>query len=73
MGATVLDNSDTDDVHFNRLEYIAETNQLMVNSRSSCTIIGLNIDSGDMEWIIDNLDYPVLNKSLTLSVADPER
>ncbi|WP_312284189.1 hypothetical protein [Yokenella regensburgei] len=45
----------------------------MVNSRSSCTIIELNIDSGDMEWIIDNLDYPVLNKSLTLSVADPER
>lgn len=69
----MFDNSDTDDLHFNHLEYIAETNQLMVNSRSSCTIIELNIDSGDMEWIIDNLDYPVLNKSLTLSVADPER
>lgn len=69
----MLDNSDTDDMYFNRLEYIAETNQLMVNSRSSCTIIELNIDSGDMEWIIDNLDYPVLNKSLTLGVADPER
>jgi hypothetical protein len=73
LGTTVFDKSDTNDVHFNRLEYIAETNQLMVNSRSSCTIIELNIDSGDMEWIIDNLDYPVLNKSLTLSVADPER
>lgn len=72
LGATVLDNSDTNDVHFNSLEYIAETNQLMVNSRSSCTIIGLNIASGDMEWIIDNPDYPVLNESLNLSVVDPE-
>ncbi|EHM47063.1 hypothetical protein HMPREF0880_02808 [Yokenella regensburgei ATCC 43003] len=34
-------------MYFNRLEYIAETNQLMVNSLSNCTIIGLNIDSNE--------------------------
>lgn len=70
IGATVLDNTDTNDVHFNSLEYIAETNQLMVNSRSSCTIMGLNIDSGDPEWIIDNPAFPTLNSALNLSVAD---
>lgn len=70
MGATVLDNTDTNDVHFNSLEYVKETNQLIVNSRSSCTIIGLNIDSGDPEWIIDNPDFPVLNSTLNLSVVN---
>ncbi len=72
MGATVLDNTDTNDVHFNSLEYIAETNQLMINSRSSCTIIGLNIDSGDPEWIIDNPAFPILNSALNLSVVDAD-
>lgn len=70
LGATVLDNTDTNDVHFNSLEYVKETNQLIVNSRSSCTIIGLNIDSGDPEWIIDNPDFPVLNSTLNLSVVN---
>ncbi|MCU6667548.1 aryl-sulfate sulfotransferase [Enterobacteriaceae bacterium H4N4] len=64
-GAMVLDNTDTNDVHFNSLEYIPQTNQLMVNSRSSCTIIGLNIDTGDLEWIIDNPEFPTLDSNLT--------
>lgn len=72
LGATVLDNSDTNDVHFNSLEYISTTNQLMVNSRSSCTIIGLNIDSGDLEWIVDNPAWPVLSDALNLTVINPD-
>lgn len=44
----------------------------MINSRSSCTIIGLNIDSGDPEWIIDNPAFPTLNSALNLSVVDAD-
>lgn len=69
-GATVLDNTDTNDVHFNSLEYIPQTNQLMVNSRSSSTIIGLNIDTGDLEWIIDNPEFPTLDSDLNLAVIN---
>jgi len=72
MGATVLDNTDTNDVHFNSLEYVAETGQLMVNSRSSCTVLGLNSESGDPEWIIDNPAFPVLNSTLNLQVVDAD-
>lgn len=72
LGATVLDNTDTNDVHFNSLEYVKETNQLIVNSRSSCTIIGLNVDSGDAEWIIDNPDFPVLASPCNLSVVNAD-
>ncbi|EGT0640609.1 MULTISPECIES: aryl-sulfate sulfotransferase [Citrobacter] len=72
LGATVLDNTDTNDVHFNSLEYVKETNQLIVNSRSSCTIIGLNVDSGDVEWIIDNPDFPVLASPINLSVVNTD-
>ncbi|WP_186795961.1 aryl-sulfate sulfotransferase, partial [Salmonella enterica] len=70
--ATVLDNTDTNDVHFNSLEYIPQTNQLMVNSRSTCTIIGLNIETGDPEWIIDNPEFPTLNADINLSVKNPD-
>lgn len=72
MGATVLDNTDTNDVHFNSLEYVAETGQLMVNSRSSCTVLGLNSESGEPEWIIDNPAFPVLNSTLNLQVVDAD-
>lgn len=72
MHATVLDNTDTNDVHFNSLEYLPQTNQLMVNSRSSCTIVGLNSETGDLEWIIDNPEYPTLNDDINLTVIDPD-
>ena len=72
MGATVLDNTDTNDVHFNSLEYVAETGQLMINSRSSCTVLGLNSESGDPEWIIDNPAFPVLDSTLNLQVVDAD-
>ncbi|ENG2946022.1 TPA: aryl-sulfate sulfotransferase [Enterobacter cloacae] len=72
-GATVLDNTDTNDVHFNSLEYVPETNQLIVNSRSSCTILGLNIESGDPEWIIDNPAFPVLDSKINLKVINEEQ
>lgn len=72
MHATVLDNTDTNDVHFNSLEYIPQTNQLMVNSRSTCTIIGLNIETGDPEWMIDNPEFPTLNANINLSVKNPD-
>lgn len=65
-----LDNADTNDVHFNSLEYSVGTEQLIVNSRSTSTIIGLNAESGDMEWIIDNTQGSVLNKNINLSIVN---
>lgn len=44
----------------------------MVNSRSTCTIIGLNIETGDPEWIIDNPEFPTLNADINLSVKNPD-
>ncbi|HCD1257278.1 TPA: aryl-sulfate sulfotransferase [Citrobacter amalonaticus] len=42
------------DAHFNSLEYSTHLKQLILNNRSTSTIYGLNMESGDIEWTIDN-------------------
>ncbi len=34
--------------------------------------MGLNSETGDLEWIIDNPAYPTLNDEINSTVIDPE-
>ncbi|UGS42766.1 aryl-sulfate sulfotransferase [Pseudocitrobacter corydidari] len=60
------------DIHFNSLEYSSQANQLILNNRSTSTIYGINIESGDIEWTIDNPAYSLVAESVNLQPLNPE-
>ena len=58
----VLISAYPNDVHFNSIEYIENLNLIIANTRSSCSIIGLDAVTGDFRWVIDNPANTVLGE-----------
>ncbi len=46
--------SNTDDVHLNSLDYYEAENLLIIDSRSYSQVIGFNLDTEEVEWILDD-------------------
>ncbi len=46
--------SNADDVHLNSLDYYEAENLLIIDSRSYSQVIGFNLDTEEVEWILDD-------------------
>lgn len=66
----VLANSDTNDVHINTIDYIEKLDQIIINSRSTCTIFAISPDNGEIIWMIDNPANEVLDESKNLTAIN---
>lgn len=66
MGQYILENADTNDIHFNTLDYVPRFNQIITNSRSCNAIMGLDAETGDILWVIDNPSPVTLKPELAL-------
>lgn len=73
MQQSILENGDTNDVHFNTCQYVDKLSQIIVNSRACSAIIGLDPDSGDFLWLIDNPAQKVIDDNLNLTVFNPDQ
>ncbi|MDL2231987.1 aryl-sulfate sulfotransferase [Ruminococcaceae bacterium OttesenSCG-928-L11] len=58
-GTATIADSVPNDVHFNTITYIPEIDQLVINSRNSCTYMGVDKRTLLPCWIVDNPNNPV--------------
>ncbi len=58
-------NSALYDVHLNGIDYIAEENQLVLSSRSFSAVYGYDLDTNQIEWVLDEPATTDLDNVLT--------
>lgn len=64
--------NENDPIHINSIEYIKDTNELIISSQSQSFIAASNIKTEDVDWVIQNENLAVQNKAKLLTVENKE-
>lgn len=71
-GQDVCVDATQNDIHFNSLYYVKDANQLILNCRSTSAIMGIDMDTGDVVWIVDDPQFSIVPAQKQLTVLNPE-
>ncbi len=61
-----------DIIHLNSIDYIEESNELIVSSQSQSVIAALDADDGSVVWVIQDDESNVENKDKSLEILNAE-